>query len=146
MNTAAPTINNVFLVLLPPSSTLPPKVKEDGGADAPSIEAVFSSALSCRSATTFPVALAGSKIAAEGLSSVEILCSGSRAGAGALPAPDPNPPELACESPALGRGEGISAWLTAVFVSIFVVSIFAVSILAVPTFAPGLATGGKATS
>ncbi len=74
---------------LPPLLTLPPKVNAGAGADVPSLEEVFS-----LKSATFSASL-GSEIAAEGLVSVATLCFGSRAGAGALAAPDPNPAELA---------------------------------------------------
>ena len=92
MSTTAATINRVFL--LPPEAgfssllTLPPKVNAGAGADVPRLEE-----LSTLRSATLAAGLSG--VTLDDLRSVTTLVFVSRAGAGALAAPDPIPAELA---------------------------------------------------
>ena len=106
MSTTAATINRVFL--LPPAAdlsvllTLPPKVNAGAGADVPSPEE-----MSALMSETFSAGLSG--VTVDDLTSATVPGFVSRAGAGALAAPDPIPAELA-DDRASGR-------LAAIFVS-----------------------------
>jgi len=92
MSTTAATISRVFL--LPPAAglslllTLPPKVNAGAEADVPAPEE-----MSAPRSATFPAGLSG--VTVDDVRSVTVLGFVSRAGAGALAAPDPLPAELA---------------------------------------------------
>jgi len=98
-STTAAATSNIFLLprpaVLSPLLTLPPKV--NAGAGVASLEELFSLE------SAIFAGLSGSGITVWGF--------GSRAGAGALAAPDPNPAGLAAECPIVG--ERISGWLSA---------------------------------
>jgi hypothetical protein len=78
-------------------------VNAGAGAGASSFEELLSP-----EAATFPAGLSGSE--------VTVAAFASRAGAGALAALDPNPPELAREAPMVGVGDRMSDSLAVILV------------------------------